>query len=212
MYETEKNELVEILAKRDISNPRVLDAFRKVERHLFVPDIMKQHAYTDVALPIGYGQTISQPYTVAFMTEALDPKPGQKILEVGTGSGYQAAILNQMGVRVFTIERSLELYNRALKIFDQLGLKIACRCSDGTLGWDEFAPFDGIIVTAGGPTIPQNLIKQLAINGRMVIPVGDRNKQTMKIITKISDGEYTSKEAPYFAFVPLIGKEGWKEK
>jgi len=130
MYETERNELVEILKKRGISNVRVLQAFQKVERHLFVPDIMKQHAYNDVALPIGYGQTISRPYTVAFMTEALNPKPQQKILEIGTGSGYQAAILCEMGARVYTIERNFELYNLALKTFDKLGLKIAARCSD----------------------------------------------------------------------------------
>ena len=211
MLEQERKDLVEILKKRGISHPRVLEAFNKVERHLFVPDIMKQHAYNDVALPIGYGQTISQPYTVAFMTEALDPKPNQKILEIGTGSGFQAAIINQMGARVFTIERNFDLYNIALKTFDKLGLRIAARCSDGTIGWDEFAPYDGIIVTAGGPAIPENLKKQLAINGKMIIPVGDKKSQTMKIITKISDKNFTTEETPYFAFVPLIGKEGWKE-
>ncbi len=211
MLEQERKDLVEILKKRGISHPRVLEAFNKVERHLFVPDIMKQHAYNDVALPIGYGQTISQPYTVAFMTEALDPKPNQKILEIGTGSGFQAAIINQMGARVFTIERNFDLYNIALKTFDKLGLRIAARCSDGTIGWDEFAPYDGIIVTAGGPTIPENLKKQLAVKGKMIIPVGDKKSQTMKIITKISDNNFTTEETPYFAFVPLIGKEGWKE-
>ncbi len=211
MLEQERKDLVEILKKRGISHPRVLEAFNKVERHLFVPDIMKQHAYNDVALPIGYGQTISQPYTVAFMTEALDPKPNQKILEIGTGSGFQAAIINQMGARVFTIERNFDLYNIALKTFDKLGLRIAARCSDGTIGWDEFAPYDGIIVTAGGPAIPENLKKQLAVKGKMIIPVGDKKSQTMKIITKISDKNFTTEETPYFAFVPLIGKEGWKE-
>ena len=211
MLEQERKDLVEILKKRGISHPRVLEAFNKVERHLFVPDIMKQHAYNDVALPIGYGQTISQPYTVAFMTEALDPKPNQKILEIGTGSGFQAAIINQMGARVFTIERNFDLYNIALKTFDKLGLRIAARCSDGTIGWDEFAPYDGIIVTAGGPAIPENLKKQLAVKGKMIIPVGDKKSQTIKINTKISDKNFTTEETPYFAFVPLIGKEGWKE-
>jgi protein-L-isoaspartate(D-aspartate) O-methyltransferase len=211
MFETERKELVEILKSRGISNLRVLDAFFKVERHQFVPDIMKQHSYNDVALPIGYGQTISQPYTVAFMTQALDPQPQQKILEIGTGSGFQAAILAEMGARVFTIERNFDLYNLALKTFDKLGLKIAARCSDGTIGWDDFAPYDGIIVTAGGPTVPENLKKQLAINGKMIIPVGDKKSQTMKIISKISDKDFKVEEAPYFAFVPLIGKEGWKE-
>lgn len=211
MFEQERKDLVEILKKRGISHPRVLEAFYKVERHFFVPDIMKQHAYNDVALPIGYGQTISQPYTVAFMTEALDPKPNQKILEIGTGSGFQAAIINQMGARVFTIERNFDLYNIALKTFDKLGLRIAARCSDGTIGWDEFAPYDGIIVTAGGPTIPENLKKQLAVKGKMIIPVGDKKSQTMKIISKISENDFITEETPYFAFVPLIGKEGWKE-
>jgi protein-L-isoaspartate(D-aspartate) O-methyltransferase len=211
MFETERKELVEILKNRGISNQRILDAFLKVERHQFVPDIMKQHSYNDVALPIGYGQTISQPYTVAFMTQALDPKPQQKILEIGTGSGFQAAILAEMGARVFTIERNFDLYNLALKTFDKLSLKIAARCSDGTIGWDDFAPYDGIIVTAGGPTVPENLKKQLALNGKMIIPVGDKKSQTMKIISKNSDSDFKIEEAPYFAFVPLIGKEGWKE-
>lgn len=212
MYETERKELVEILRSKGISNQRVLDAFLKVERHLFVPDIMKHHAYKDVALPIGLGQTISQPYTVAYMTQEIDPQPKQKILEVGTGSGYQAAILYEMGARVFSIERHNDLYNSAMKMFDKLNLKIAARCSDGTIGWEEFSPYDGIIVTAGGPTVPINLKKQLAVGGRLVIPVGDKHVQTLQIITKISEDEFQTNEVPYFAFVPLIGKEGWKEK
>lgn len=212
MYETERKELVEILRSKGISNQRVLDAFLKVERHLFVPDIMKQHAYKDVALPIGLGQTISQPYTVAFMTQEINPQPKQKILEIGTGSGYQAAILYEMDARVFSIERHNDLYNSAMKIFDKLNLKIATRCSDGTIGWEEFSPYDGIIVTAGGPTVPINLKKQLAVGGRLVIPVGDKQVQTLQIITKISEDEFQTNEVPYFAFVPLIGKEGWKEK
>lgn len=212
MYETERKELSEILRSKGISNQRVLDAFLKVERHLFVPDIMKQHAYKDVALPIGLGQTISQPYTVAFMTQEINPQPKQKILEIGTGSGYQAAILYEMGARVFSIERHNDLYNSAMKIFDKLNLKIAARCSDGTIGWEEFSPYDGIIVTAGSPTVPINLKKQLAVGGKLVIPIGDKQVQTLQIITKISEEEYKTNEVPYFAFVPLIGKEGWKEK
>lgn len=212
MYETERKELVEQLKKRGITNQAVLNAFLKLERHQFVPDIMKPHAYNDIALPIGYGQTISQPYTVALMTQALDPQPGQKILEIGTGSGYQAAILFLIGVRVFTIERNDKLYNQAFKIFDKLGLQIAARCSDGSLGWEEFSPYDGIIVTAGSPGVPNNLKKQLAINGKMVIPVGDKVTQTLNVITKISADEFVTEEIPYFAFVPLIGKEGWSEK
>ncbi|MEW6702826.1 MAG: protein-L-isoaspartate(D-aspartate) O-methyltransferase [Bacteroidota bacterium] len=212
MFETERKELVDIIKKKGITNKRVLDAFMKVERHLFVPDIMKQHAYKDVALPIGLGQTISQPYTVAYMTQALDPQPKQKILEIGTGSGYQAAIIYEMEARVFTIERHLDLYNSAMKIFDKLNMKIAARCSDGTIGWEEFSPYDGVIVTAGGPAIPVNLKRQLAIGGRLVIPIGDKQVQTLQIISKISGDEFQTREVPYFAFVPLIGKEGWKEK
>ncbi len=212
MYETERKDLVEQLKRKGISNQSVLDAVMSVERHLFVPDIMKQHAYEDVALPIGYGQTISQPYTVAFMTQALNPQPGHKILEIGTGSGYQAAILLKMGARVFTIERNDKLYNSALKTFDNLSLRIAARCSDGSIGWDEFSPYDGIIVTAGSPGVPKNLLRQLAVNGKMVIPVGDRSVQTLKIITKTAEEEFSTNEVPYFAFVPLVGREGWKEK
>ncbi len=212
MYETERKELVDILKSKGISNERVLNAFLNIERHLFIPEIMKQHAYKDVALPIGLGQTISQPYTVAYMTQALDPQAGQKILEIGTGSGYQAAILYAMGARIFTIERHHDLYNSAMKIFDQLNYKIAARCSDGTIGWSDFAPYDGIIVTAGGPTVPVNLKKQLAVNGKLVIPIGDKQTQTLQIITKLSEDQFQTKEVPYFAFVPLIGKDGWKEK
>lgn len=212
MYEDKRKELIIKLSKKGITNQNVLNAMDLVERHHFVPDIMKQHAYDDVALPIGYGQTISQPYTVAIMTEAIDPKPGHKILEIGTGSGYQAAVLYKMGARVFSIERNDKLYNNALLIFDKLNLRIAARCSDGTIGWPEFAPYDSIIVTAGGPTIPENLKKQLAINGKMVIPVGDKKMQTLKILTKIEEDYFDIKEMQYFAFVPLVGKEGWKEK
>ena len=211
MFENEREELIQVLKTRGIKNENVIASFRKVERHLFVPEIMRFNAYKDVALPIGQGQTISQPYTVAYMTEALNPQPGQKVLEIGTGSGFQAAILSELGVRVFTIERQFDLYNQTLKLFDKLGYKIAARCSDGTIGWAEFAPYDGIIVTAGGPTIPENLKKQLAVGGKMIIPVGDKTTQTMKILTKVSEDKFETREAPYFAFVPLIGKEGWKE-
>ncbi len=212
MFEAERLELVNNLRKKGITDERVLEAMQKVERHRFVPEVVQHHAYKDIALPIGYGQTISQPYTVAIMTQALKVQPGNKVLEIGTGSGYQAAILYEMGAKVFTIERNYELYNRALKIFDKLNLKIAARCSDGTIGWDEFSPYDGIIVTAGSPSIPKALKKQLAVGGRLVIPVGDRQTQVLKILTKISDEEFSVNEIPYFAFVPLVGKEGWNAK
>ena len=210
MFDYEREELIETLKKKGINDPNVLNAFSKVERHKFIPDAVRHHAYKDVALPIGFGQTISQPYTVAFMTQALEVKEGDKILEIGTGSGYQAAILLELGARVFSIERNNELYNRTMKIFDDLKLRVAARCGDGTIGWDEFAPYNGIIVTAGGPTVPKNLLKQLSIYGRLVIPIGNKRSQEMQIITKISEDEFQVEKIPNFAFVPLIGREGWK--
>lgn len=212
MLEHERNDLVEIIKKKGITDPNVIEAISKVERHLFVPPAIRHLAYEDNALPIGFGQTISQPYTVAFMTQALNLKKGEKILEIGTGSGYQAAVLFEMGMRVYSIERNMEIYNRTLKLFDKLGIRVAARCSDGTLGWKEYAPYDAIIVTAGGPSIPEYLKKQLTIGGRMVIPVGDKKSQTMKILKKLDEDKFDIKESPYFAFVPLIGKEGWKNE
>jgi protein-L-isoaspartate(D-aspartate) O-methyltransferase len=212
MYEEERNDFVEIIKSKGIKSEAVLNAVKQVERHLFIPPAIRHLAYKDNALPIGHGQTISQPFTVAYMTEALNLKPGEKILEIGTGSGYQAAILIAMGMKVYSIERNVEIYNKTLKLFDELGLRVAARCSDGTIGWSEFAPYDAIIVTAGGPSIPENLKKQMAVGGRMVIPVGSKKTQVMKTLTKISDDEFEIKDSPYFAFVPLIGKEGWKSE
>jgi protein-L-isoaspartate(D-aspartate) O-methyltransferase len=212
MKESEREELVSHLRNREIKDERVLSAIMNVERHRFVPDVMVHAAYNDNALPIGKGQTISQPYTVAYMTEALQLNEGDKVLEIGTGSGYQAAILYQMGCKVYTIERDIDLYHTTQKLFDELRIRVASKCGDGTIGWEEFAPFDKIIVTAGGPDIPKKLLKQLGVNGRMVIPVGDRKTQTLKIIDKTSDEEYSITERPNFAFVPLIGKEGWNNK
>ncbi len=212
MYESEKHELINSLRKKGITDEKVLNAFLKVDRHLFVPDIMKHHAYTDVALPIGHEQTISQPYTVAFITQAMELTERLKILEIGTGSGFQAAILVQMGMKVYSIERQFDIYQRTQKLYDNLGIRAALIYGDGTIGWDEAAPYDRIIVTAGGPEVPKRLLKQLAVKGKMVIPVGDRNTQTMQIISKISDSEFDTKEIPNFKFVPLIGKEGWKSE
>lgn len=211
MYEQERAELVEILRQKGIKDESVLDAFNSVERHLFIPDVIGWHAYKDTALPIGHGQTISQPYTVAVMTECLNPQKNFKVLEIGTGSGYQAAILLNLGIKVYSIERNYEIYSRTQKLFDKLGLRAVLRCADGTLGWEEFAPYDGIVVTAGSPDIPKNLMKQLGIGGRLVIPVGDRRSQIMKIITKVDDDKFNYEDIPSFTFVPLIGKQGWKE-
>ncbi len=204
-----KKELIEELRSEGITDEKVLDAFDKVDRTLFVPDALKIHAYKNSALPIGFGQTISQPYTVAFMTQALSIKKDDKVLEIGTGSGFQAAILTAMGAKVFTIERNLEIYNRTLLLFDKLPFRIMMRYGDGTIGWNEFAPYDKIIVTAGGPAVPENLRKQLKVGGRMVIPIGDKEKQSMMIIDKTDEDKFETTEVPNFSFVPLIGKEGW---
>lgn len=212
MYESERKALIRKLSENGITDTSVLKAMWEVERHLFVPEAVSNHAYRDVALPIGSGQTISQPYTVAFMTQALRITPEMKILEIGTGSGYQAAILAKMGAKVFTIERQDEIFLRTQKLFDVLGIRAVMRLGDGTIGWSEYAPFDGIIVTAGSPVVPVNLKKQLAIGGRLVIPVGDRKTQMLKIITKTAEEQFQEQDIPSFAFVPLIGKEGWKEK
>lgn len=211
MFESERKMLIDKIQKKGIKEDAVLQAMAEVERHLFVPEALIPQAYEDVALPIGYGQTISQPYTVAFMTEALKLKAEGKVLEIGTGSGYQAAILLKMGMRVYSIERQPEIYLRTQKLFDRLNLRAALRLGDGTIGWEEFAPFDGIIVTAGSPEIPNNLKRQLQIGGRMIIPVGNKKTQTIKVIEKLSEDSFKIEDNPFFAFVPLIGREGWKE-
>jgi protein-L-isoaspartate(D-aspartate) O-methyltransferase len=211
-YEREREELADKLSEKGITDIFVLKAIREVERHMFVPKAMKHHAYSDVALPIGYGQTISQPYTVAFMTQSLGLKSSGKVLEIGTGSGYQGAVLEKMGIDVFSIERNMDIYLSTRKLLDQLGIRMRTKCGDGTIGWDEFAPYDGILVTAGSPSIPESLKKQLKIGGKLVIPVGNKNSQILKIITKLSEENFEVKDVPEFSFVPLIGREGWNQK
>ena len=211
IYKKQRFELVESLRLKGIKDELLLQAMLNVEREKFIPSGVRQHAYKDIALPIGYGQTISQPFTIAIMTEALEMKKGDKALEIGTGSGYQAALLYEMGAKVYSIERHFDIYNEALKIFEKLGIRVHCKCGDGTLGWDAYTPFDKIIVTAGAPNIPEALKKQLALNGKMVVPVGSMNSQTLKVITKTDKDEFEIEDIPQFVFVPLIGKEGWKE-
>jgi len=212
MFEEEKERLIKELIQQGIRDEKVLDAIRNVPRELFVPEVLRHQAYKNVALPIGKGQTISQPLTVAIMTEALKVRKGMKVLEVGTGSGYQAAILDYLGARVFTIERDFDLFREARQRFNQLGLKISTICGDGTLGWNEFAPYDGIIVTAAAPDVPKPLKDQLAVGGRLVIPVGSRTTQVLHILTKKDEDEFEVEKIPAFQFVPLIGIEGWKEE
>ncbi|MCS7228537.1 MAG: protein-L-isoaspartate(D-aspartate) O-methyltransferase [Candidatus Kryptonium sp.] len=211
-FEDERKAMVELLRKRGIRDENVLRAMEKVPRHLFVPEAFIHYAYEDSALPIGCSQTISQPYTVAIMTEALEVKPGDKILEVGTGSGYQAAILAEMGAQVFTIERFEELLKNALDTLSKLGYNVIGIVGDGSIGWSEFAPYDGIIVTAAAPKIPKSLVKQLKINGRLVIPIGDLEVQELYIVKKIDEHKLDIKKKFGFKFVPLIGKEGWAEE
>ncbi|MDH3348108.1 MAG: protein-L-isoaspartate(D-aspartate) O-methyltransferase [Desulfobulbaceae bacterium] len=199
----------EQLVGRGIQDPATLQAMRLVPRHLFVEDAMRARAYGDHPLPIGAGQTISQPFIVAFMTEALKLHEDARVLEIGTGSGYQAAVLSRMCRRIYTIERIDSLLSKARKLFDRLHYhNIVSRIDDGTEGWPSEAPFDGIIVTAAGPKIPEPLIEQLADPGIMVIPVGDHYTQELKLINK-KNGNISVKTIELVRFVDLIGSHGW---
>lgn len=200
----------EQLIPRGIRDPKTLEAMRKVPRHLFVEEALKDQAYGDFPLPIGRGQTISQPYIVALMTQSLGLKGDESVLEIGTGSGYQAAILSQMCQKVYTVERIDSLLVQARKVFDSLHyLNILTKLDDGTHGWPEYAPYDAIIVTAGGPRVPEPLLQQLADPGVLLIPVGDRGVQDLRMVTK-KDGEITEKTIEFVRFVSLIGDHGWK--
>jgi len=211
-FEELRNEMVNTqLLPRGISDQRVLEAFRKVPRDEFIPESMRASAYDDAALPIGIGQTISQPYMVAIMTELLKLKGNEKVLEIGTGSGYQAAILAHLCKKVYTIERIESLSLRAKEIMKNLGCaNVEFIVGDGTLGYPKEAPYGGIIVTAGCPEIPPPLIVQLAEGGRLVIPVGERYLQTLTVVAR-EKGEIKTEESIGCVFVPLIGKYGWKQ-
>ena len=203
--------LVRKLREKGISDERVLDAFRKVPRHDFVDGAMYAQAYDDNALPIGFGQTISQPSIVALMTQLLELKKDEKILEIGTGSGFQTAILAQFSRRLYTIERHRELGDASRKRLRTMGYaNIVFKIGDGTSGWQQHAPFDKIIVTAGAPVVPQILSDQMAIGGTMLIPTGDRKHQELLIYNKSTNG-LTCKSIADVVFVPLIGEHGWEE-
>jgi protein-L-isoaspartate(D-aspartate) O-methyltransferase len=207
-FEKLRNEMVENqLKSRNIKSKAVLEAMRVVPRHLFVPQDMQNNAYLDSPLPIGLGQTISQPYIVAFMTEQLQPYHGMKILEIGTGSGYQAAILAQLGCEVYTIELLGELAQRAAKTLADLKFdNVKVKCGNGYLGWTEEAPFDAIIVTAAPENIPKALIEQLKVGGKMIVPVGSVNStQLLKKITKRKDQLIEEVLLPV-RFVPMVEK------
>ena len=212
LYRLARERMVETQIKaRGIKDERVLKAMLKVPRHLFVDEALRDQAYGDFPLPIGEGQTISQPYIVALMTEALELKGNERVLEIGTGSGYQTAILAELALWVYTIERFQALLERAKKVLKELGYKnISFKLDDGTLGWKEAAPFDAIIVTAASPDIPLPLVEQLAEGGRMVIPIGDEFSQTLiKGVKK--GGKLHTKALEPVRFVKLVGAYGFKE-
>jgi protein-L-isoaspartate(D-aspartate) O-methyltransferase len=205
-----RNKLVKKLREKGIKDESVLRAISVVPRHAFFETALLEHAYEDKAFPIGEGQTISQPYTVAFQSEKLEIKPNDKVLEIGTGSGYQACVLLEMGARVYTIEYNKVLYETTKDFLPQLGYKPYFFFGDGSKGLPPKAPFDKIIVTAGAPVVPDALTDQLAEGGILVIPVGDREKQVMLRIRK-QKGKLIQEEFDYFAFVPLLGEKGWRK-
>ncbi len=209
IFNKRRKVLVEVLASRGIRDDRVLKAFDAVPRHLFIDTALNHRAYEDTALPIEMGQTISQPFTVAKQTELMEVEPGDKVLEIGTGSGYQAAILCEMGAKVFSIERHHMLYDRSRQILNKLGYRPTLKCGDGTLGWSAYAPYMSIVVTAGAPVVPETLKSQLDIGGRLVVPVGDEEKQVMYRITRLGEDDFEEEKFSIFKFVPLIGRQGW---
>lgn len=212
-YAFERRQMVaDQIERRGLRNPRLLKAFRSVPRHEFVPEEFRYRAYDDGPLPIGWGQTISQPYIVALMTSLLDLNGGETVLEIGAGSGYQAAILAMMAHQVFTIERLPELTERAKSTLARLGYRnVAVLCADGSLGWPEAAPYQAIMVTAAAATLPQPLADQLAEGGRLVLPVGDYYGQMLQLWTREPGGMAHENIIPV-SFVPLRGKYGWRRE
>lgn len=210
IYIQKRKKMISRLQSMGISDQRVLAAMGVVPRHKFIPPGLEYQAYDEKALPIGYGQTISHPYTVAVMSQALHVEKNSKILEIGTGSGYQAAVLCELGAQVFTVEKIPDLGKTAETILKSLGYHFALRIGDGTLGWQNYAPYDAIIVTAGAPVIPENLMGQLRPDGSLLIPVGDQDQQTLTLFLK-TGVRYKKFELEKLSFVPLVGKRGWKE-
>jgi protein-L-isoaspartate(D-aspartate) O-methyltransferase len=208
-----RNDMVEQqIRARGIRDSRVLDALRSIPREAFVPSELAAHAYEDRPLPIEEGQTISQPYIVALMTEALALQPEDRVLEIGAGSGYAAAVLAHIADEVYTIERYPQLAELARDRLARLGYANAeVRCGDGTLGRKERAPFDAIVVTAAGPDVPRALLEQLAIGGRLVMPVGDREQRLVRV-TRTSESTYSQQDLGAVQFVPLIGEQGWADQ
>lgn len=201
------------IVARGLDEPRLIDALNRVPRHLFVDEGLRGHAYADGSLPIGHKQTISQPYMVAAMTAALELQGQERVLEIGTGSGYQTAILALLAKRVYSIERIAPLAARARKVLDQLQISnVNIKIADGTLGWKDQAPFAGILVAAGAPEVPQEYLLQLAVGGKLVLPVGGYNQQHLLRITRLEDDQFKREELMGCRFVPLIGAAGWSEE
>ena len=211
VYERQRQALIDTLRTRGITDERVLAAMNAIPRELFVPPAMMGRAYEDSALPIDNRQTISQPYTVALMTQELNLTSSARILEIGTGSGYQAAVLAQLGAEVITIERHPLLSQKARAILLELGYTVNCRVGDGTIGYRNGEPYDGIIVTAGAPDVPEPLARQLAIGGVLVVPVGPRDQQVLYRVTRTGDEAWKAEERGPCKFVPLIGRSGWDD-
>ena len=204
-----RKKLVELLREKGIADEKVLKAIGKVPRHYFFDETFWTQAYKDIAFPIGDGQTISQPYTVAYQTELLHIKPGDKVLEIGTGSGYQTCILLELGAKVFTIERQENLYKRTSQVLPHIGYHAEFFYGDGSKGIAEHVPYDKIIVTAGAPMVPEIMLKQLKIGGILVIPVGDENSQKMITVLRINEKDYERISLDTFRFVPLVGEKAW---
>jgi protein-L-isoaspartate(D-aspartate) O-methyltransferase len=204
-----RKKLVALLRERGISDERVLTAIGKVPRHFFFDETFWNQAYKDIAFPIGDGQTISQPYTVAYQTELLHIQKGDKVMEIGTGSGYQTCVLLELGAKVFTIERQENLFRRTIQVLPKMGYHPQFFLGDGSMGIAEQAPYDKIIVTAGAPLVPEILLKQLKIGGILVIPVGDANEQKMVTVLRVSETEFEKIVLDTFRFVPLLGDQAW---
>lgn len=208
-YERQRRQLIETIRERGIDNLEVLRAFDLVSRHRFVPPEVRHRAYEDVALPIGYGQTTSQPSLQALYLQTLRLEPTHRVLEIGTGSGYQTALLAHLVAQVYSIERVRALSVQARAALDELRISnVALLVGDGTVGWSRFAPYDAILVSAGAPSVPRALLDQLAPGGRLLIPLGDRDKQRLTLVTRADDG-FVEETITNCAFVPLVGRYGW---
>ena len=203
-HATLRRRLAEQLYAKGIKNTRVLNAIASVPRHLFMNSTLEPFAYNDNAYPIGADQTISQPWTVAYQTELLNPQEGEKVLEIGTGSGYQSAVLACCGASVYTVERIKNLYVSATKRFSELNIKVTCKYGDGYEGWAEMAPYDKIIVTAGADSVPHNLLVQCKIGGSIVIPIMENNELRMIRLTRMSENNFSKEDFGTCAFVPML--------